>query len=80
MDSELPWEAKVPDPFEALWVSADAGELDKIAKQEDQGIDDLGCHINPGLNLGLSKDASTAASETVEKAVGLSIRSRRMSG
>ena len=37
-----------PPPFEGLWVSTDAGEVDKIPKQEDRRIADPGCHINPG--------------------------------
>ena len=43
----MPWEAKARDPFEGPWVSADAGKLDMTAKQEDRGIADPGCHINP---------------------------------
>ena len=46
VDSEVPQETRVPDPFEDSWDSTGAGELDKIATQVDQEIADLGSHID----------------------------------
>ena len=80
VDSELPWETRVPDPFEGPWDSAGAGELDKITSQVDQEIADLGSHIGPGGEAVYKQGSSTTTSGTVEKAAWQISWSRRRSG
>ena len=48
VDSEVPRETRVPDPFKDSWDSTGAGELDKIASQVDKEISDPGSHIDHG--------------------------------